>query len=149
MLWDVRYFCADKILDTYWCWCGMKRIIGGMSYDTETAELLASGEHGHEMSQAWWRLYRTKQGAFFEVAADHDGVAESFHLSVQATRGIILSVTPITSSKNISDRCLKRGRTDLRDAQYWPQSPCFSGCSSTVHALPIRAGSGLSKVDRR
>jgi hypothetical protein len=32
----------------------MKKIIGGMSYDTETAELLASADHGHEMSQAWW-----------------------------------------------------------------------------------------------
>jgi len=56
----------------------MKKIIGGMSYDTENAEVLASGDHGHEMSQAWWRLYRTKQGAFFEVAADHDGVVETF-----------------------------------------------------------------------
>jgi hypothetical protein len=51
----------------------MKKIIGGMSYDTETADLLASAEHGHEMSQAWWHLYRTSQGAFFEVAAGHDG----------------------------------------------------------------------------
>jgi hypothetical protein len=56
----------------------MKKIIGGMSYDTETAELLASADHGHEMSQAWWNLYRTRQGAFFEVAAGHDGVVESF-----------------------------------------------------------------------
>jgi hypothetical protein len=56
----------------------MKKIIGGMSYDTETADLLASAEHGHEMSQAWWHLYRTSQGAYFEVAAGHDGDIEKF-----------------------------------------------------------------------
>jgi hypothetical protein len=56
----------------------MKKIIGGMSYDTETADLLASAEHGHEMSQAWWHLYRTSQGAFFEVGAGHDGDLETF-----------------------------------------------------------------------
>jgi hypothetical protein len=56
----------------------MKKIIGGMFYDTETADLLASTEHDHEMSQAWWHLYRTSQGAFFEVVAGHDGDLETF-----------------------------------------------------------------------
>jgi hypothetical protein len=56
----------------------MKKIIGGVAYDTETADLLVRSDHGHEMSQAWWALYRTSQGAFFEVAADHDGVVETF-----------------------------------------------------------------------
>jgi hypothetical protein len=56
----------------------MKKIIGGMSYDTETADLLVSSDHGHELSQAWWNLYRTSQGAFFEIAADHDGIVERF-----------------------------------------------------------------------
>jgi hypothetical protein len=56
----------------------LKKIIGGMAYDTETAERLTTSDHGHEMSQAWWSLYRTRQGAFFEVGADHDGVVDTF-----------------------------------------------------------------------
>lgn len=56
----------------------MKRIINGRSYDTDTAERVAYGDHGHEMSQAWWALYRTRQGAFFEVVADHDGSLQEF-----------------------------------------------------------------------
>jgi hypothetical protein len=49
-----------------------------MAYDTDTAECLTTSDHGHEMSQAWWSLYRTRQGAFFEVAADHDDVVDTF-----------------------------------------------------------------------
>jgi hypothetical protein len=56
----------------------MKRIINGQSYDTETAELIASGDHDHEASQVWWSLYRNRNGAFFEVYAGHDGVVDSF-----------------------------------------------------------------------
>ena len=68
----------------------MKKIIGGMSYDTETADLLASAEHGHEMSQAWWHLYRTSQGAFFEVSAGHAGDLETFQaVSASEARGYL------------------------------------------------------------
>jgi hypothetical protein len=56
----------------------MKRIIDGKAYDTDTAELIARGDHDHELSQASWSLYRTRNGAFFEVYAGHDGVVESF-----------------------------------------------------------------------
>lgn len=31
------------------------------------------------MSQAWWRLYRTRHGVWFEVVAGHDGVVEEFN----------------------------------------------------------------------
>jgi hypothetical protein len=64
----------------------MKKIIGGVAYDTDTADLLVRSDHGHEMSQAWWALYRTSLGAFFEVAADHDGVVETFHSVRSAVR---------------------------------------------------------------
>src|SRR5580658_1401363 len=57
----------------------MKRIIEGVIYDTETAAEVASGDHGHEASLAWWTLYRTRHGAFFEVVAGHDGVIEKFN----------------------------------------------------------------------
>lgn len=56
----------------------MKRVIGGSVYDSDTAEEVAMGSHNHEMSDAWWRLYRTPSGVFFQVAAGHDGIIESF-----------------------------------------------------------------------
>jgi hypothetical protein len=54
----------------------MRWVIGGVVYDTDTATFIARGDHGHEMLQAWWSLYRTRRGAFFEVVAGHDGVIE-------------------------------------------------------------------------
>jgi hypothetical protein len=57
----------------------MKRVIAGKTYDTETATLVATGGHDDERSQAWWSLYRTRDGAFFEVVAGHDGVVEAFN----------------------------------------------------------------------
>jgi hypothetical protein len=57
----------------------MKRVIAGKTYDTETATYVATGDHNHEMSQAWWSLYRTRDGAFFEVVADHEGILEGFY----------------------------------------------------------------------
>jgi hypothetical protein len=54
----------------------MKRVIGGVIYDTETANFIARRDADHEMSQAWWELYRTRSGAFFMVMADHDGVVD-------------------------------------------------------------------------
>lgn len=56
----------------------MKKIIGGVAYDTDTANEIAMGSHQHEMSDAWWRLYCTPSGVFFEVVADHDGVITQF-----------------------------------------------------------------------
>ena len=57
----------------------MKMIIEGVAYDTQTATSIAGGSHDHELSQAWWTLYRTSQGAYFEVVAGHDGVVENFN----------------------------------------------------------------------
>lgn len=54
----------------------MRWVIGGVAYDTDTGTLIARGDHGHDMSQASWTLYRTRRGAFFEVVAGHDGVIE-------------------------------------------------------------------------
>ena len=56
----------------------MRRIIGGVAYDTEKSELVASGSHGEDApSSAWWSLYKAGSGAWFAVAADHDGVIDS------------------------------------------------------------------------
>ena len=54
----------------------MRKVINGVAYDTETAELVARVDHGHESSQAWWALHRNQAGVFFEVVADHDGVVD-------------------------------------------------------------------------
>lgn len=46
----------------------MKRIINGKTYDTDTAELVASGDNGCDVGDCWRRneeLYRTKKGAYF------------------------------------------------------------------------------------
>jgi hypothetical protein len=64
-------------------------VIKGVAYDTDTSELVASCEYDGEVpSEAWWSLYRNKVGAFFEVAADHDGRPESWTLlsDVEAQR---------------------------------------------------------------
>lgn len=56
----------------------MRRIIGGVAYDTEKSELVATDSHGEDApSSAWWSLYKARSGAWFEVAADHDGVIDS------------------------------------------------------------------------
>jgi len=57
----------------------MRRIISGMAYDTDTATFIARGDYDHPLSAAWWSLYRTRNGAFFEVYAGHDGVVEELN----------------------------------------------------------------------
>jgi predicted DNA binding CopG/RHH family protein len=54
----------------------MKRIIAGVTYDTETATEVCGGDAEH--SSAWWQLYQTRHGAFFKVVCDHDGETLSF-----------------------------------------------------------------------
>ena len=55
-----------------------RRIIDGKAYDTDTATRVATASYDHELSDAWWSLYQTSAGAWFEVAAGHDGVVEEF-----------------------------------------------------------------------
>jgi hypothetical protein len=57
----------------------MRTIIDGMAYDTDTAEFIAQGDHDHPASGASWSLYRTPNGAFFEVYVGHDGVVEEIN----------------------------------------------------------------------
>lgn len=68
----------------------MRWVIGGVAYDTDTATFIARGDHGHELSTAWWSLYRTRRGAFFEVVAGHDGVIEEVNpLTDEQARGFL------------------------------------------------------------
>jgi len=55
----------------------MKRIIDGTTYDTDTATEVVSGDN-FEWSDAWWAMYQTRHGAFFEVVCDHDGESHTF-----------------------------------------------------------------------
>ena len=46
----------------------MKQIINGKTYNTDTAELIATGDNGLYTNDCWYRseeLYRTKKGAYF------------------------------------------------------------------------------------
>ena len=49
----------------------MKRIINGKTYNTDTATRVTGGNNPY--SDAWWGLYQTRHGAFFEIVVDHDG----------------------------------------------------------------------------
>ena len=75
---NVRYHALDISLDVT-CENGdylasseerMKRIIDGKSYNTDTATKVAGCENLHPDSFAWWGLYQTRHGAFFEVVMD-------------------------------------------------------------------------------
>jgi hypothetical protein len=51
----------------------MKRIIDGITYNTETATRVAMGGPSDPSDLAWWEMYQTRHGAFFKVITDHDG----------------------------------------------------------------------------
>ena len=55
----------------------MKRIMNGVTYDTDTATRVCGGDNA-EHSFAWWGLYQTRHGAFFKVVCDHDGETHTF-----------------------------------------------------------------------
>ena len=53
----------------------MKRIIDGKTYNTDTATRVTGGDNSL-YSDAWWGLYQTRHGAFFQIVVDHDGMSE-------------------------------------------------------------------------
>jgi hypothetical protein len=55
----------------------MKRIIEGVTYDTDTATEVCGGSN-QPCSDAWWAMYQTRHGAFFKVTCDHDGETLTF-----------------------------------------------------------------------
>ena len=55
----------------------MKRIMNGITYNTDTATRVADGGPNHPASMAGWELYQTRHGAFFMVLTDHDGESQS------------------------------------------------------------------------
>lgn len=93
----------------------MRQIINGMAFDTDTATFIARGDHGHPMSDAWWSLYRTPRGAFFEVYAGHDGVIEE--------------VNPFTDEQ--ARRFLERNANHLIEEYFGPMP-------EAIPPLPLR-----------
>ena len=51
----------------------MKRIIDGVTYNTDTATRVATGGPSDPNDLAGWEMYQTRHGAFFMVLTDHDG----------------------------------------------------------------------------
>ena len=51
----------------------MKRIIDGVTYNTDTATRVADGGPSDPSDLAGWELYQTRHGAFFMVMTDYDG----------------------------------------------------------------------------
>jgi hypothetical protein len=51
----------------------MKRIIDGVTYNTETATRVAMGGPSDPFSFAGWEMYQTRHGALFMVVTDHHG----------------------------------------------------------------------------
>jgi len=49
----------------------MKRIINGMTYNTQTAAEIFC--FGPDQSDAWCGVYQTRHGVFFKIVVDHDG----------------------------------------------------------------------------
>ena len=51
----------------------MKRIIDGVTFNTDTATRVADGGPSDPSDLAGWEMYQTRHGAFFMVSTDHDG----------------------------------------------------------------------------
>jgi hypothetical protein len=127
----------------------MKKIIGGMSYDTETADLLASAEHGHEMSQAWWHLYRTSQGAYFEVAAGHDGDIEKFQAVSPSEARAYLERHANHLVEKYFGPVPEAGPNRFARRTVLAAIAMLERLTQAHHALPVRIESRFSAMDRR
>jgi predicted DNA binding CopG/RHH family protein len=67
----------------------MKRIIDGITYDTETATEVVSGDYG-EFSDTYWGLFQTRHGAFFKVVRDAgEDRTDFFPLSDQKAQKLV------------------------------------------------------------
>ncbi|WP_421738362.1 hypothetical protein [Caulobacter sp.] len=57
----------------------MRKILHGVAYDTEAADFVASRPHASPVSDAAVSLYRKRDGVFFQVTADHEGVGNGLY----------------------------------------------------------------------
>jgi predicted DNA binding CopG/RHH family protein len=101
----------------------MKRIIDGVTYDTDTATRVFSESHGHHMSGAWWSMHQTRHGAFFNVICDHDGETISFE--------------PLTDQE--AQKILERHANHLLEQYFGP----FPEYGSAEKRLTVRMPIGL------
>ena len=103
---------------------GMKRIIDGKTYNTQTASQVFS-EDAPDPSMGWWGLYQTRHGAFFKIVVDHDGET-------------ILQFRPLTDAEAQAD--LERHANHLVE-QYF--GPCPEG-GAAERRLTIRIPGNLA-----
>ena len=101
----------------------MKRILEGITYDTDTATEVYSASHVHHMSQAWWSMHQTRHGAFFKVVCDHDGET--------------INIEPLTDQ--LAQKLLERHANHLVE-QYFGPMPEFG---SAEKRLTVRIPLGL------
>lgn len=102
----------------------MKRIINGMTYNTDTATRVAFGEPPGEWSLASWELYRTRHGVFFKVVTDHDGESQLPH--------------PLTDEE--AQELLQKHAPELVDGVFGP----FPEAGAAERRLTIRVPANLA-----
>ena len=100
----------------------MKRIIDGLTYNTDTAERVALGGPPSEWSFASWEIYRTRHGAFFKVVTDHDGETQM--------------LVPLADAQAF----LQRHAPDIVDAVFGP----FPEAGAAERRLTIRVPANLA-----
>jgi hypothetical protein len=103
----------------------VKRIIDGMTYNTETATRVAVGGPPGEWSFASWELYRSRHGSFFKVVTDHDGNSQM--------------LTPLTDAE--AQVLLQKLEPSLVDSVFGP----FPEAGAAERRLTIRVPANLAE----
>jgi predicted DNA binding CopG/RHH family protein len=101
----------------------MKRIIDGITYNTDTATEVFSFENAY--SGAWFGVYQTRHGAFFSVKCEHDGETHTF--------------TPLSDEE--ARKLLERHANHLVE-QYFGPCPEYG---SAERRLTVRIPMGLAR----
>jgi predicted DNA binding CopG/RHH family protein len=103
----------------------VKRIIDGVTYDTDTATQVFSDVSDNPFSLGYWGMFQTRHGAFFKVVCGHDGETYTF--------------TPLTDDD--ARKLLERHANHLVE-QYFGQFPEYG---SAEKRLTIRIPIGLAR----
>jgi hypothetical protein len=103
---------------------GLKRIIDGKTYNTDTATEVIGGDNSSN-SDGWWGLYQTRYDAFFRVRVDHDGET-------------VLEFRPLTDEQAMAD--LQKHAPHLVDQYFGP----FPEAGSAERRLTIRLPGNLA-----
>jgi predicted DNA binding CopG/RHH family protein len=103
----------------------MKRIIDGVTYDTDTATEVFSEAHPSHFSMAHWGMFQTRHGAFFKLVCDHDGEIYTF--------------TPLSDAE--AQKLLERHANHLVEQFFGP----FPEYGSAEKRITVRVPIGLAR----